>query len=162
MRLSTTLGPWPNEDARYSVSLCPCRWRHRLCRHVEPAQAGALVCAYAERLRAWTRWSDGSSCWRRPGCSGSGRPPRWCWPTGRRDATRLIPDPPQQKFLGRASVARGICIAAGQRRPSGTEYTSRKTMVGKVWYGLKLKDGGGTDDLDRNGHEGFRHLIPYS
>ena len=35
-------------------------------------------------------------------------------------------------------------------------------MVGKVWYGLKLKDGGGTDDLDRNGHEGFRHLIPYS
>jgi hypothetical protein len=30
-------------------------------------------------------------------------------------------------------------------------------MVGKVWYGLKLKDGGGTDDLDRNGHDGFRH-----
>jgi len=81
-----------------------------------------------------------------------------CSQTGRRDeATRLIPDPPQQNILGRASVARGICIAAGQRRPSGTEYTSRKTMVGKVWYGLKLKDGGGTDDLDRNGHDGFRH-----
>jgi hypothetical protein len=30
-------------------------------------------------------------------------------------------------------------------------------MVGKVWCGLKLKDGGGTDDLDRNGHDGFRH-----
>jgi hypothetical protein len=30
-------------------------------------------------------------------------------------------------------------------------------MVGKVWYGLKLKDGDGTDDLDRNGYDGFRH-----
>ena len=39
----------------------------------------------------------------------------------------------------------------------GAEYTNRKTMVGKVWYGLKLKDGGGTDDLDRNGQDGFRH-----
>jgi hypothetical protein len=28
---------------------------------------------------------------------------------------------------------------------------------GVVWYGLKLKDGGGTDDLGRNGHDGFRH-----
>ena len=59
MRLSTTLGPWPNEDARYSVSLCPCRWRHRLCRHVEPARAGALLCAYVERLvgmDAMERW----------------------------------------------------------------------------------------------------------
>ena len=44
----------------------------------------------------------------------------------------------------------------------GTEYTSRKTMVGKVWYGLKLKDGGGTDDLDRNGHDGVSALVPYS
>ena len=66
---------------------------------------------------------------------------------------RLRSDVHRSLSRGPASPVGGLSVC----RCVGTEYTSRKTMVGKVWDGLRLKDGGGTDDLDRNGHDGFRH-----